>query len=73
MNYSIVFIVIVTRLIGYALLLLGWGSNSMYSLIGSVRFVAQAISYEVRFVLILYILMILRERYSLKDLLVWQE
>lgn len=72
MNYSIIFVVIVSRLLGYGLLLLGWGSNSMFSLIGSVRSVAQAISYEVRFVLIFYVLIILRERYSLKDLLVWQ-
>lgn len=71
-NYSIMLIVVVARLLGYALLLLRWVSNSIFSLIGSVRFVAQTISYEVRFVLILYILIILRERYSLKDLLIWQ-
>lgn len=64
--------VVVTRLLGYALLLLGWRSKAIFSLIESVRFVAQTISYEVRFVLILYILMILREEYSLKDLLIWQ-
>lgn len=70
MNYSIILMVVIIRLLGYFLLLLGWGSNSMFSLIGSIRFVAQSISYEVRFVLILYILIILRERYSLKDLLI---
>lgn len=71
-NYSMILMVVILRFLGYMILLLRWGSNSMFSLIGSMRFVAQTISYEVRFVLILYVLIILRERYSLKDLLIWQ-
>jgi len=38
-------------------------SNSIFSLIGSIRFISQFISYEVGFILIIYCMMILRERY----------
>lgn len=71
-NYSMIFVAAIGRGIGYALLISGWRSNSIFSLIGSIRFVAQSISYEVGFVLIFYILIILMERYSLKRLMIWQ-
>lgn len=72
MNYSMIFIVIISRAIRYILIISGWRSNSMFSLIGAIRLVAQSISYEVGFVLILYVLIILIERYSIKNLLIWQ-
>jgi len=36
-------------LIGYIFLLIGWPFNSMYSIIGSIRVIAETLSYEVRF------------------------
>lgn len=51
---------------------MGWSANSIYSIIGSIRSVAQILSYEVRFILIILILMIIRERYSFLDFYKYQ-
>ena len=41
----------------YTVLLSGWSSNSKYALLGSVRAVAQTISYEVRMALVLILVL----------------
>ncbi|KOC59033.1 NADH-ubiquinone oxidoreductase chain 1, partial [Habropoda laboriosa] len=43
-------------------------SKNKYALIGSVRSIAQIISFEIRLFLIIFIFIILTERFSLKDL-----
>lgn len=73
MNYSLLVVIIILRVIGYIFLLIGWSSNSIYSMIGAMRVVAQTLSYEVRFIIIILILMILSERYSFVDFWIWQE
>lgn len=45
-NYSLVIFFCVGSFIVFSVLLAGWSSNSKYSLIGSLRSVAQSISYE---------------------------
>ncbi len=45
-NYSLVIFFCVGSVIVFSVLLAGWSSNSKYSLIGSLRSVAQSISYE---------------------------
>uniref|UniRef100_A0AAU6PWS9 NADH-ubiquinone oxidoreductase chain 1 n=1 Tax=Ophiotreta durbanensis TaxID=3135534 RepID=A0AAU6PWS9_9ECHI len=52
-NFSLLFVVALSSLSVYAVLGAGWSSNSKYSLLGSVRGVAQMISYEVSLGLIL--------------------
>nr|YP_010309677.1 NADH dehydrogenase subunit 1 [Actenodia billbergi]UMR54794.1 NADH dehydrogenase subunit 1 [Actenodia billbergi] len=52
-NLSIFFFLSVSSLSVYTLMLAGWSSNSSYSLLGSLRSVAQTISYEVSLALIL--------------------
>nr|YP_010309807.1 NADH dehydrogenase subunit 1 [Mylabris quadripunctata]UMR54924.1 NADH dehydrogenase subunit 1 [Mylabris quadripunctata] len=52
-NLSILFFLSVSSLSVYSLMLAGWSSNSSYSLLGSLRAVAQTISYEVSLALIL--------------------
>lgn len=52
-NLSILFFLSISSLGVYSLILAGWSSNSSYSLLGSLRAVAQTISYEVRLALVL--------------------
>nr|AXS66511.1 NADH dehydrogenase subunit 1 [Coleoptera sp. 26 KM-2017] len=52
-NLSILFFLSVSSLGVYTVMLAGWSSNSNYALLGSVRSVAQTISYEVSLSLIL--------------------
>lgn len=71
-NYSILIIVLFMGISGYRILLMGWVSNSSYSMLGSLRSVAQCLSYEVSFIIIIIIFIILSERYSLLDFSKWQ-
>nr|AZL93217.1 NADH dehydrogenase subunit 1 [Eupelmus sp. ZJUH_2016012] len=56
----------------YFLMLAGWSSNSMYSLIGGLRSVAQTISYEVSMILMIIPLLFLTESLSIYNLLFFQ-
>jgi NADH-ubiquinone oxidoreductase chain 1 len=71
-NYSLLFIIIFLTIISYIFILIGWSSNSIYSILGAVRALAQTISYEVRFIIIILVLIILRETYNLGDFVKWQ-
>nr|YP_010272380.1 NADH dehydrogenase subunit 1 [Mimotettix multispinosus]UKE80377.1 NADH dehydrogenase subunit 1 [Mimotettix multispinosus] len=49
----------------YGMMICGWSSNSLYSMLGCIRSVSQAISYEVSLSLILLCFFILIDSYSL--------
>lgn len=72
MDFSILLIILILRLNRYIVIIIGWASGSLYSIIGAIRLIAQRLSYEVRFIIILLVQIILIERYSLEDLLKWQ-
>nr|AXS64891.1 NADH dehydrogenase subunit 1 [Tenebrionoidea sp. 14 KM-2017] len=52
-SFSILFFLCVSSLGVYSVMLAGWSSNSNYALLGSLRSVAQTVSYEVSLSLIL--------------------
>nr|AOY39681.1 NADH dehydrogenase subunit 1 [Scolytinae sp. BMNH 1040080] len=52
-NLSFLFVMSVMSLGVYTIILAGWGSNSNYAMLGSLRSIAQMISYEVSLILIL--------------------
>jgi len=52
-SFGVLFFLCVSSIGVYRTLLAGWSSNSKYALLGSLRAVAQTISYEIRMVLIL--------------------
>lgn len=52
------------RLGVYGIIIAGWSSRSLYSLIGGLRRIAQTVSYEVRIILIIMIVILLNENYN---------
>nr|YP_009441746.1 NADH dehydrogenase subunit 1 [Silvanus bidentatus]AOY39291.1 NADH dehydrogenase subunit 1 [Silvanus bidentatus] len=52
-NMGVLFFLCISSLSVYSIMIAGWSSNSNYSLLGSLRAVAQTISYEVSLSLIL--------------------
>jgi NADH-ubiquinone oxidoreductase chain 1 len=72
LNYSILLMIIFITISGYVVIFIGWSANSIYSMIGSMRSVSQILSYEVRFILIILIVILIRERYSIVDFVNYQ-
>jgi NADH-quinone oxidoreductase subunit H len=64
-NTSLLFILVISSLGVYGILLAGWSSNSKYALLGSLRSVAQMVSYEVSISLIVIPVIILSSSVSL--------
>merc|ERR1719320_49817 len=63
---SIIFIYIIMSMNVYPVLISGWSSNRKYALLGSLRSVAQTVSYEVRLALILIFYLIISFSLSMK-------
>nr|AXS64988.1 NADH dehydrogenase subunit 1 [Cucujoidea sp. 4 KM-2017] len=59
-NLSVLYFFCLSSMAVYTIMISGWSSNSIYSLLGSIRSVAQTISYEVSMFLVMlsYLLMI---------------
>nr|YP_009564653.1 NADH dehydrogenase subunit 1 [Hoplasoma unicolor]QAY81950.1 NADH dehydrogenase subunit 1 [Hoplasoma unicolor] len=72
-NLSFLFFLCISSLSVYTIMLAGWSSNSNYALLGSLRSVAQTISYEVSLALILMSYLYLILSFNLLDLLKYQE
>nr|QHD19802.1 NADH dehydrogenase subunit 1 [Afissula sp. XL-2019] len=72
-NFSILFFLSISSLSVYMIMLSGWSSNSNYSLLGSLRAVAQTISYEVSMFLILMSYLILVSALNLIDFMYFQK
>nr|AFI54850.1 NADH dehydrogenase subunit 1 [Poecilocoris nepalensis] len=71
-NYGILFFMCCTGLGVYGVMLSGWSSNSNYALLGSLRSVAQTISYEVSMALIMICLIIFVFSFNLIDFMFYQ-
>nr|ADO60441.1 NADH dehydrogenase subunit 1 [Closteromerus claviger] len=72
-SLSFLFFLSVSSLGVYTMMLAGWSSNSNYSLLGSLRSVAQTISYEVSLALILLSSLFLVLSVSILDFIKFQE
>lgn len=68
LNYSLVIFFCLGSIIVFSVLLSGWSSNSKYSLIGSLRSIAQSISYESVFRTLIVMLIVLILSYSIRSL-----
>nr|ALO64683.1 NADH dehydrogenase subunit 1 [Lasioglossum villosulum] len=72
MNLSIIFMLSIMSVGVFPVMLGGWASNSNYSMLGAMRSVAQSISYEVSLFLIIFILILLVESFSLMSFFKYQ-
>nr|YP_010884258.1 NADH dehydrogenase subunit 1 [Epacromius tergestinus]WIW75317.1 NADH dehydrogenase subunit 1 [Epacromius tergestinus] len=70
--YGFLFFLCCTSLGVYTLMFAGWSSNSNYSLLGSLRSVAQTISYEVSLALIMLSLIVLIGSFNIFDFMNYQ-
>nr|YP_010480547.1 NADH dehydrogenase subunit 1 [Trichomalopsis sarcophagae]UVN15272.1 NADH dehydrogenase subunit 1 [Trichomalopsis sarcophagae] len=56
----------------YPMMIAGWSSNSMYSIIGSLRSIAQTISYEVSMILLMLSILLMVESFNLMKIMKFQ-
>nr|AXS65018.1 NADH dehydrogenase subunit 1 [Curculionoidea sp. 12 KM-2017] len=70
---SIMFFLSISSMSVYTIMMAGWSSNSNYAMLGSMRSVAQTISYEVSMVLILMSFLFLICSFDLFDFIKYQE
>nr|WAK83103.1 NADH dehydrogenase subunit 1 [Janus sp.] len=56
----------------YFIIYSGWASNSLYSLLGALRAIAQSISYEVSLALMLIIFVILSDSFNFVSIMIYQ-
>lgn len=66
-EYSIFYFICLSGIGVYGVIIAGWSSNSIYALLGSLRSIAQTISYEVRLILILITFYIFIFGYRIED------
>lgn len=69
MGLGVIFFIVISGLGVFPILLRGWSSNCKYSILGSLRAVAQIVSYEVRLAFVLLGLVVLRESLNFVELL----
>nr|YP_007474200.1 NADH dehydrogenase subunit 1 [Hackeriella veitchi]ACV96712.1 NADH dehydrogenase subunit 1 [Hackeriella veitchi] len=70
--YGLLYFVCVSSINVYVLLAFGWSSNSVYGMLGSLRGVAQTISYEVNMIIVLMSVVFLIQSFNLLELSVSQ-
>uniref|UniRef100_UPI00315DA182 NADH dehydrogenase subunit 1 n=1 Tax=Choucentrus sinensis TaxID=3038122 RepID=UPI00315DA182 len=63
-NFGLLFFLVCSSLGVYGVMICGWSSNSVYSMLGCIRSISQAISYEVSLSLILISYFILLNSYN---------
>lgn len=64
-NYGIIYILAVSSISAFILLFTGWSSNSKYTFLGAIRSIAQLVSYEVSFGIIILNVMLLNDSLNL--------
>nr|AEP27598.1 NADH dehydrogenase subunit 1 [Cionus olens] len=72
-NLSMLFFLCVSSLSVYTVMLAGWSSNSNYAMLGSMRAIAQTISYEVSLVMILLSFLVMIFSYNILEFMKYQE
>lgn len=63
-DYRIIYLILIIRLIVYPIIIIGWISICNYSILGSLRLIVQIISFEILLFLVFFVLIIIIEDYS---------
>jgi NADH-quinone oxidoreductase subunit H len=72
LDVGVLYVLAFGSLASLSVFMAGWGSNSKYALLGGMRAIGQAISYEVPLVLCALVPVILAGSMSLSDIVRWQ-
>nr|ALJ93764.1 NADH dehydrogenase subunit 1 [Megaspilidae sp. SJW-2015]AZL93346.1 NADH dehydrogenase subunit 1 [Megaspilidae sp. ZJUH_2016022] len=73
LDLSLLFMFVILGLGGYPIMLSGWASKSIYSLLGSLRAIVQSISYEISFIMLVLILVLLTSEFTLISMINYQK
>nr|ACJ69611.1 NADH dehydrogenase subunit 1 [Schlettererius cinctipes] len=57
----------------YGLMMCGWSSNSIYSILGSIRSIAQTVSYEVSMIIMMLVIVLMVGSFDFYELLKYQK
>jgi NADH-quinone oxidoreductase subunit H len=71
--YSVLFILAISSLGVYGIILGGWSSNSKYAFLGSLRSAAQMISYEISLSLIILPVILVVNSFNLNEIVFFQQ
>lgn len=73
LNVSVLYIFVISSLAVYAIIMSGWASNSKYAFLGSLRSIAQMISYEVSMSLIVMSVLVCSGSFNFSTIVLMQE
>nr|YP_008815728.1 NADH dehydrogenase subunit 1 [Pristaulacus compressus]AGZ13123.1 NADH dehydrogenase subunit 1 [Pristaulacus compressus] len=73
MNLSMIYLFVIVSMSVYMIMMAGWSSNSLYSLLGSIRSIAQTISYEVILMLLIILELFLLESFNINKFMIFQK
>lgn len=73
LSVSVLYILVISSLAVYAVIMAGWASNSKYSFLGALRSVAQMISYEVSMGLIIMSVLVCTGSFNFSDIVFAQK
>jgi NADH-quinone oxidoreductase subunit H len=72
LRYSLLFILVISGLNVYGIIIAGWASNSKYAFLGSLRSSAQMISYEVSLSLLILPVIMLAGSFNFEEIVIAQ-
>nr|YP_010131907.1 NADH dehydrogenase subunit 1 [Euaspis polynesia]QQD78168.1 NADH dehydrogenase subunit 1 [Euaspis polynesia] len=71
-NYNLIYFMVLLSLGVYPFMFGGWSSNSIYSMLGCLRVIAQSISFEVSVFFMMYLIFMYIENFNIMSLMKFQ-
>nr|YP_010117209.1 NADH dehydrogenase subunit 1 [Downesia tarsata]QPM99437.1 NADH dehydrogenase subunit 1 [Downesia tarsata] len=71
-EFSMLYIVGISGMGVYGIMMAGWASNSIYSLLGGIRSIAQTISYEVSMIMLMLSMLVFISSFNIMDFFQYQ-